>query len=42
MRETLDLVKQGANFDHKLATFDETKTVVGFDEYYVQEDKYRV
>lgn len=42
MRETLDLVKQGVNFDHKLATFDETKSVVGFDEYYVQEDKYRV
>jgi hypothetical protein len=32
----------GKDFHHMLATFDETKSVVGFDEYYVEEDRYRI
>lgn len=40
MRETLDLVKKGEDIDHLISTFDETKTVVGFDDYYVEEARY--
>ena len=33
------IAKEGQDFDHLLATFEETKDVVGFPAYYVAEDK---
>ena len=41
MRHTLDLLDKEEDFDHLLATFDETKTVVGFEDYYKFEDAYK-
>lgn len=40
MRHALDELKQGKDITPLLATFDETKEVVGFTEYYEQEDRY--
>lgn len=40
MRHTLDVLKRGEDITPLLATFDETKSVVGFDEYYKEEDRY--
>jgi 2-methylisocitrate lyase-like PEP mutase family enzyme len=40
MRNTLDILKKGEDITHLLADFDETKTVVGFDAYYEEEDRY--
>ena len=41
MHTTLELVKEGKDFEHMLANFDDTKTAVGFPDYYVQEEKYK-
>lgn len=40
MRHTLDVLKKGEDITHLLADFDETKSVVGFDAYYEEEDRY--
>ena len=39
MNAALALVKEGKEFEHLLADFEETKAVAGFPEYYVEEDR---
>lgn len=41
MRENLELIKQGLPFEESCATFGEIKTVVGFDDYYIEEERYK-
>jgi len=41
MRTTLDMLHKEEDFDDLLADFDEVKDVVGFNEYYVLEDRYK-
>ena len=41
MRENLELIKKGLPFEDSCATFGEIKTVVGFDDYYIEEERYK-
>lgn len=42
MQESLDRIKNGIPTDDIIATFSETKNVVGFTKYSQEEDRYRV